>query len=325
MISILLPVKNAAPWIAEALASVQLQDYVHWEVLAVDDHSDDESLEIVRQFAAEDARIVPLENDGSGIIPALQLALRHATGTFVTRMDADDCMPPIRLTRFVKALCQHGAGHVVTGRVHYFPEPVSPGYLKYERWLNDRVAKQDHAQHLFRECVLASPNWMLWRSDVDQFRLFDALIYPEDYDLVFRMHAAGLRFVAVDALTLRWREHPSRTSRNSEVYQQQAFFQLKLEWFFRLKINGDQALALFGAGTKGKIVARFLLDHAIPFAWYDIKADKYGAGIFDKAIYPPEMAKEPGAIVCVYPEETHSVEDFLSALGYVIGENAWYF
>lgn len=324
-ISILFPFKNASPWVSETVRSIQNQNYIHWELIAVDDHSTDISLKLLEQFASNDQRISIFTNSGSGIIPALQLALKYSVGEFITRMDADDIMPEGRLEHFVKLLQMKGPGHVATGLVQYFPSPVTPGYLKYEKWLNERVHNSDHVNHLFRECVLASPNWMLFREDVERYQLFDHLNYPEDYDLVFRMFAAGLKFIGIEEITLYWREHPRRTSRNSEIYQQNSFFQLKLQWFFQLKMNNEEPLALFGAGSKGKIVARFLLHKEIPFQWYDLRFEKYGAGILGKKILSPASASEKTAIVCVYPEATNRLESFLVKSGYTIGQNAWYF
>lgn len=325
LISVLLPVKNAASWLPDTIGSILAQDHRNWELIAVNDHSSDNSLEILHQFALQDLRVKVFENEGNGIIPALQLAMKHTKGDFITRMDADDLMPDKRLTSLVNMLIKKGIGHVITGEVRYFPEPVSPGYKNYEQWLNERVKQQDHAAHLFRECVLASPNWMLHRKDAEQYALFENLEYPEDYDLVFRMHAAGLRFVGIEQPTLLWREHPLRTSRNSKIYQQASFFRLKLSWFFRLEKNEQRTLALFGAGTKGKIVARYLIDNNIPFRWYDLKAEKYGAGIFGQQIHSPESANESKAILCIYPEQTNLLEEFLTRKNYIIGENAWYF
>ena len=54
-------------------------------------------------------------------------------------MDADDLMPEFKLEQMLQVLLQ-GEKQIVTGKVRYFSptEPISPGYLAYERWLNDR-------------------------------------------------------------------------------------------------------------------------------------------------------------------------------------------
>ncbi len=325
LISILMPVKTAAPWLEETLNSILEQDYTDWELIAVDDFSADTSADILQEYAQRDSRIKAVQNKEYGIIPALQLALSLANGHYVTRMDADDIMPSGRLTHFVKALEKAGRGTVVTGMVKYFPEPVSEGYLKYEDWLNERVQNNDHYRHIFRECVVASPNWLMHHSDLLDHHIFKNLQYPEDYDMLFCWNQAGFVIQGVPETTLLWREHPQRTSRNSEVYTQSSFFSLKLRWFLELANPKEHSIALFGAGSKGKVVANFLETYRIPFKWYDMNHERHGAGIYDHEILPPEKASESLAIVCVYPDDLTQLEKFLQSKGYEPGNNAWYF
>jgi hypothetical protein len=73
------------------------------------------------------------------------------------------------------------------------------------------------------------------------------------------------------------------------------------------------------------MVARFLLDHQLDFQWYDLKFEKYSAGIFGKTILPPEEAREAHAIICIYPEQIEALESYLQRMGYTPGVNAWYF
>ena len=57
LISIVTPTYNGENFIAETIKSVQAQTYKHWEMLIVDDLSTDNTVEIVKAFAAQDARI----------------------------------------------------------------------------------------------------------------------------------------------------------------------------------------------------------------------------------------------------------------------------
>ena len=307
------------------MRSIQLQEYQNWELLAVNDHSSDHSVQILHELAKNDSRIKVINHPKWGIIPALQIAYSKAKGLVITRMDADDCMPANRLKTMLDALLERGQKTVLTGKVEYFPVPISEGYLKYAAWLNTRVDQSDHFRHVFRECVVASPNWMMFRSDAEEFSIFPQLKYPEDYNMVFQWYTAGFTIHGIDQTTLLWREHPARTSRNSDVYAQASFFQLKLDWFCQIKAAALESLALFGAGEKGKIVAAYLQEHGIRFTWYDLNHTKYGAGIYGNVIYHPNEVKETHALVCVYPDRAEALEKFLAKKAFVLGENAWYF
>ena len=64
-ISIVMPFRNAAATLPEALVSVRAQTFTDWELLAVDDRSTDDSAAVVREFAAGDQRVHLLENQSS--------------------------------------------------------------------------------------------------------------------------------------------------------------------------------------------------------------------------------------------------------------------
>ena len=176
-ISILLPFRNAAPWIKETIDSILLQSHQDWELLCINDHSEDETEDLIRKF--NDSRIRLVQNSGMGIIPALQTGLSSATGEFLTRMDADDLMPENKLRLLLSKASKDR--FVVTGKVQYFSEDkVSEGYKKYESWLNLRIENNDHFDHIYRECVIASPNWLVSTEIIRKDRIFEQLNYPED-------------------------------------------------------------------------------------------------------------------------------------------------
>jgi glycosyltransferase involved in cell wall biosynthesis len=319
MISILIPFRNAAPWIAETITSIQAQDFDDWELICINDHSEDDSLAIVANIA--DERIMLLENMGKGIIPALQTGLARAKGEFLTRMDADDLMPPGRLQLFYDHLSQAPMKTIVTGKVAYFSEDkVSEGYRKYETWLNERIENQDHCDQIYRECVIASPNWITRKADLIEYKIFDTLVYPEDYHMTFLWKEHGFTIKGIPEITLHWREHPARTSRNSAIYDQDSFFTLKLREFVRQDLNGS--LAILGAGTKGKLCASLLEEQDIEFQHYDLEHARYDGAEF--SVKPIETIQEDQALIAVYPDDRAPLERFLTAKGFTIGRNAWY-
>ena len=115
-----MPVKNAASFLAECVESIRQQSFIDWELVAVDDHSADESRSILKDLARRDPRISVYFNQGQGIIPALQLAYRQSRGEYITRMDADDIMDEQKLESLIKLLRDHGKGYLSVGLVSYF-------------------------------------------------------------------------------------------------------------------------------------------------------------------------------------------------------------
>ena len=263
-------------------------------------------MKLLSAFAEKDLRIKIYTNPGQGIVDALQKALANSCGKFISRMDADDLMPPDRLEKMVRALSSSLPKTVVTGLVDYFSDTeVSEGYRSYQQWLNEIALTHSHWPHVYRECVVASPNWMMRTSELWEMGGFQGLEYPEDYDLVFRWYQNAFHIQAIPEVTLYWREHPARTSRTSENYSQRKFFQLKLERFIRLDLNTEN-LVLWGTGVKARLAAEILHFHQVSFHWMDLHPEKYPQGIDDHPIvhfHELENLKKPQLLIAVYPPE----------------------
>src|SRR5919202_353668 len=94
-VSILVPVRNEAPAIAESFEAMRAQRFAgSIELLVVDGRSEDGTRAVLERLAREDPRIRVLDNPARRIAPALNIGLAHARGRFVARMDAHTIYPP---------------------------------------------------------------------------------------------------------------------------------------------------------------------------------------------------------------------------------------
>lgn len=280
-ISILMPFRNTAAFLEECLASIRGQSYENWELIAVNDHSEDASKTLLEMAAVADSRIRVLENTGTGIIPALRQAYAASSGELITRMDSDDRMSPDRLETMAGELIRSGRGHLALGLVKYFSDAgVSDGYDRYEKWLNGLSASGENFSEIYKECVIPSPCWMVWRQDLDQSGAFLPDLYPEDYDLCFRFYRIGLQCLPATKVLHYWRDYAWRTSRTSEHYAQNYFLEIKTRYFLELDRQPSRPLVIWGAGYKGKKVARLLLEAGEPFRWVCDNPRKIGKKIY---------------------------------------------
>lgn len=333
-ISILLPTYNTAPYLAECLDSILAQTEQDWELIAVNNFSTDDSPHILQAYAERDPRIRFFQNDDelgrTGVSPANRFAYRQATGALITRMDSDDIMPPDRLFLMKKMLLEHGPGHVATGAVRFFGEDgVGEGFRKYENWLNELAASGRHFAEIYRENVLPSPVWMAWREDLVRAAAFTEDVYPEDYDLTFRLRHAGCKIVATTELLHHWRERPDRTSRTDPKYLDNSYLDLKTRWFLRTDHDTSRPLVLWGAGRKGKRLAALLRSCGIPFRWVCDQASKWGHVVSGVEMENFEIVKElPDAqlIVAVAAVEGQAaITTFLEKTGREAGRDFWFF
>ena len=319
-ISILIPFKNTAEFLPDCIQSIINQTYDNWEILAVNDHSTDNSLDVMHSYAQKETRINVLKNEGKGIIDALRTAYSHAQGTYITRMDSDDIMSPNKLENMVRSLEKLGQGHIALGKVKYFSkEGVGDGYKSYEKWLNHLTEKGLNYSEIYKECVIPSPCWMVHRTDLERAGSFTSNRYPEDYDLAFRFYEQDLKCIPTNELLHYWRDYGHRTSRTSEHYAQNYFLDIKLHYFLKLDRDNESPLVLWGAGNKGKTLAKNLLKKNIAFIWVCNNSNKIGLDIYDKRMnHYLELSKLQKAqvIITVANKEAQEfIKDYLQDQG----------
>ncbi|WP_044398015.1 glycosyltransferase family 2 protein [Lacinutrix sp. Hel_I_90] len=311
LISILIPFKNTQAYLAECIDSIINQSYTHWELLIVDDHSTDKSFNLVHSYARKDSRIQLLKNEGSGIIAALKLAFTHSKGNYITRMDSDDIMPHLKLETLLNKLLENGKHHIATGLVSYFSaEGISDGYRNYETWLNGLTKNGSNYSEIYKECVIPSPCWMINRTDLETINAFNPLRYPEDYDLTFRFYEANYKVIPCNTVLHYWRDYGTRASRTDANYAENSFIDLKLFYFLKLNYNGLRPLVIWGAGKKGKTIAKKLIDLNVSFHWICDNPKKIGKHIYDQEMKPfqyLETLEKPQSIISVANTEQQQI------------------
>jgi glycosyltransferase EpsE len=100
-VSVLMTAYNARPFLERSAGSIVVQSYRDWELVAVDDGSNDGSFEYLTELAQTEPRILVFRPGRLGRYPALTFGLEQCRGEFVAIMDADDYSYPERLERQV--------------------------------------------------------------------------------------------------------------------------------------------------------------------------------------------------------------------------------
>ena len=255
-ISVLLPVRDAAPYLPECIASLRAQTFEDFEVLAVDDGSTDESPRLLSAWAVEDSRVSMVRQEPGGIVRALEAGRVHAQGRYLARMDADDIAEPDRFAAQFTLLegrpdvAGCGAG------VRYFPRAeVRDGGRRYEDWINKIRTPEDVERNLFIECPLAHPTFFLRTDVVAEVGGYVDRGWPEDYDLLLRLWRSGARLAAVDRVLLQWRIRDDRASVQRDAYSAAAFRRCKIHYLLDTLARDHDGLVIWGAGPIGKAFA----------------------------------------------------------------------
>ncbi len=155
LVTVVVPCRNAAPWLDQTIQSVRDQVFTDWELRLVDDASTDDSAAVARAHAAEDDRVhvTRLSRSGGGAA-ARNRAIREATGRYVAFLDADDWWRPAKLSTQLAFMEREGAAFAYTA----YEKCAADGTL--EGRIFTPPATVSH-ERLLRTCVIGCSTVML--------------------------------------------------------------------------------------------------------------------------------------------------------------------
>ncbi len=200
--SVIMPARNAAQYIREALASVRAQTVEPMEIIVVDDGSTDETSAIAREHGVTVIRL-PSQ---SGPSYARNCGIAAARGETIAFLDADDSWFPCHIEASLKLLAESSAGLCfapveVFGSVNTL---VTPPCTPREA--------MTMTQALLEENFIVQSSVIVRRAVLDANGVYDeSLRLAEDYDLWLRLSAA-VPFVMLERATVRRRFHAEQAS-----------------------------------------------------------------------------------------------------------------
>lgn len=342
-VSVLLPVRDAGPWLEAALDSLARQSYTDFEVVAVDDGSGDGCGDLLAARAARDSRFRvlhrPRTDPHPGLVPALDAGLARCRGELVARMDADDVAHARRLELQVAALDRDPSLDVVSCLVRFFPSTVvERGMRRYERWLNRLVTHKAIHRERFVESPVPNPTVLVRRETLERVGSWRDVHggrgepWPEDYDLWLRMAAAGARFSKVARVLHFWREHPGRATHRDDRYGKDRFLACKAHHLARGPLASAERVVVWGAGPTGRRLGRELERREVAIgAFVDVDPTKIGRRVRGRKVVAPEalagLLERPGETVVLAAVAARGARDrirgWLENLGLTEGAGYW--
>ena len=266
LVSIIMPVCNAGPYVAEAVSSMLEQSMGDFEFLIVDDASDDNSADIVASF--DDSRIVLLHNaERMGVAASLNRMLDLARGEFIARMDADDISLPERLAIQVDFMRKHSDIWACGGKDEVFSDS--------RPLVQIREAYPDHeeikAVLLFYNPI--SHPFMIYRGSVWRehgIRYSLDAPYAEDYELWSRLthHLPGAKMANIQTVLGRWRRRSSSVSAQHKERQLGSALAIQMRNLRALGFSvTDAGLAVHAKFFSRRQPASCVEDLQAVFAW----------------------------------------------------------
>jgi glycosyltransferase involved in cell wall biosynthesis len=183
LVSVIMAAYNAEAYIREALESALAQDWSPFEVVVVDDGSQDSTGDIVRSFP--EVRYVRQENAGPSA--ARNTAVAHARGELIANFDSDDLLPRTRLRLQAEFLTGHPEVGAVFGRQEWLNAPS---------WMT-RDAVYGDIDGIPLSSAMFRRNVLLDLGGYDQ-----SFTHGEDMDLLVRMRERGVGYHVLSEVVL---------------------------------------------------------------------------------------------------------------------------
>lgn len=259
-VSVLLPVKDGAATLDDAITSVTAQTLVAWELVVVVNGSRDRSEAIARTYAEADERVRLLVARTAGLVAALQVGLGSCRAPLIARMDADDVMLPDRLAAQARYLAAHPGHDLVScGVQHEELGAPAPGMRRHVDWLNSLESPESIRAARFVDAPVAHPAVMFRADCVRELGGYGDGDFAEDHDLWLRMLKDRPVFGRVPDTLHIWRDHDGRLTRTDPRYRPDAMRALKHRHLLAGPLAGARPCRLWGAGKAGRRHARGLL------------------------------------------------------------------
>jgi len=248
-VSVLLPVRDAAPWLASSLASLARQSVAEHEVIAVDDGSRDGSGEILERAARRDPRLTVRHTEPRGLPAALGLALSMARAPWVARHDADDLSHRERFARQLAFLDARPSVDVLGTRIRLFPQRESgAGMRRWAAWHNALLEHDSMRREILIDSPLAHGTAMIRRDRLARVGGWRESGWAEDLDLWVRLFRDGAHFAKLPEPLYGWRQHAASATRTDPRYSHARFRELKVDALDRDFLRGRGDATLIGVG-----------------------------------------------------------------------------
>lgn len=186
VVSIITPVYNRGAIVQETIESVMAQTFTDWEMLVVDDHSTDNTRDVVMEFASRDARIRWIESGDKpkGASASRNAGLELAAGTYVMFLDSDDLLSAKALEHRVAAMSRHPHLDLAVYPSVFFTDHPSDA----TEWWNVFTDQDDLDRFLVLDVVwtISGPIWKRAFLEKHALRFDPAFLSNQDWEFHVR-------------------------------------------------------------------------------------------------------------------------------------------
>lgn len=293
-VSIIIPLYNVAPYIAECLHSVQSQDFTDYEVLCIDDGSEDSTLEVAKKAVAGDGRFAFFSSEHGGQSAARNIGLDHAAGDYVIFLDSDDYWLPGCLSTLMSELGRRNLDLLYFTADTLYEDEEAAEVLQEDMLHRDSCPDVMTGPELFiwfqerRQFWVSGPLQIVRRSLIENhgIRLLEGAIHEDElYTVQLLTYAERAAFLNVPLYMRRVRAGSTMTQKRG-IRNIKAFWRITRimdEW---IRENGDDYPPKFV-----DMYARRIFESRDTMARDSLFADKADLEEFRQTLTPEERAE----------------------------------
>lgn len=350
LVSVIVPLYNAAPYITEALESILASGYRPIEVVVMNDGSTDDSLRVAQAYAAQHPEVRVLSQPNAGASAARNHAIRESKGVYILPVDADNRIHPRYIEEAVEVLETRPEVRVVSCRAEFFGartgEWITPKFshaLLARKNMIDTCAmyrRADWNRTLgYNEHCAAREDWDMWLSLFElggEFvRLPDIRLYYRVREGSKRIQDRALKHALIEQINLRHPNYMEKYLGGPLHYHRtwsrflNAFRRVKQVGKFERWYAGDvifqrrNTLRL----TEGVVVKQFATPGFWKGLWYGLIGKSKARRSYEYAMRMPGLTPEPVAYrevrvcgwlreswyACRVSEGTHTFNELIGA------------
>lgn len=225
MISIIVPVYNVEKYLQPCIDSILRQTYTNFELILIDDGSTDGSVEICKNAARQDSRIIVLHEVNAGVSAARNAGLNIARGEYIGFVDSDDWIAPDMYEQLMSTIRQHAVGCAMCGFVKTYEEDqiVYPS----NKYRDENVFSENACAEL---CVSVGNRKMdfnffvvwnkLYKRDIwERLRFDENLKSAEDRWALFHVYCAVEKIAVCPQMLYYYRQNEGLSSPNNKNHE----------------------------------------------------------------------------------------------------------
>ncbi len=218
LISVIVPAYNVEKFIGKCLESILAQTYENFELIVVDDGSNDYTSDIIEIFAKQDKRIKLIRQENKGVSSARNLGLDIAQGAYIMFVDADDYIEPNTLEDAYKKINQTNSDILLFNHDTTF-------YKKHQKYTNHPLKVfnfegyfEDAPSELFDK--LPSVWGKLFKNNKKLPKFNENLKKSEDYAFMFEYYLQNPKIIVSNKIHYHYLQHQKSIAKNEDLLKE---------------------------------------------------------------------------------------------------------